>query len=127
MATNNLTTEQVESTFVGINQIIKAIDSLKTKEEKKSEKEEGKDIKAEIKTKLESINKDFIKGSSIAPLYRLDKVKKALNLTLEQVDSIYDLANTRSATSIKNAIKKLEEQKTQIDKRIKKLKAELLK
>ena len=83
--------------------------------------------KADIKTNLERINPDFIKGSAIAPLYRLDKVKKALNLTLEQVDSIYDIANTRSATSIKNAIKKLEEQKKDIDKRIKKLKAELLK
>ena len=120
MATNQVTTPQKESTFVGINQIIKAISTLKKKEEKEAEK-------ADIKTNLERINPDFIKGSAIAPLYRLDKVKKALNLTLAQVDSIYDLANTRSATSIKNAIKKLEEQKTQIDKRIKKLKAELLK
>lgn len=120
MSTNNLTTEQVESTFVGINQIIKAISTLKKKEEKEAEK-------VHIKTNLERINPDFIKGSAIAPLYRLDKVKKALNLTLEQVDSIYDIANTRSATSIKNAIKKLEEQKKDIDKRIKKLKAELLK
>ena len=120
MSTNNLTTEQVESTFVGINQIIKAISTLKKKEEKEAEK-------ADIKTNLERINPDFIKGSAIAPLYRLDKVKKALNLTLEQVDSIYNVSNTRSATSIKNEIKKLEQQKTQIDKRIKKLKAELLK
>ena len=120
MSTNNLTTEQVESTFVGINQIIKAISTLKRKEEKEAEK-------ADIKTNLERINRDFVKGSAIAPLYRLDKVKTALNLTLDKVDSIYDLANTRSATSIKNEIKKLEQQKNDIDKRIKKLKAELLK
>ena len=36
MSTNNLTTEQVESTFVGINQIIKAISTLKKKEEKEA-------------------------------------------------------------------------------------------
>ena len=99
MSTNNLTTEQVESTFVGINQIIKAISTLKKKEEKEAEK-------VHIKTNLERINPDFIKGSAIAPLYRLDKVKKALNLTLDQVDSIYNLANKRSATSIQNEIEK---------------------
>ena len=38
MATNQTATEQVESTFVGINQIIKAISTLKKKEEKEPEK-----------------------------------------------------------------------------------------
>jgi chaperonin cofactor prefoldin len=120
MATNQTATEQVESTFVGINQIIKAISTLKKKEEKEAEK-------ADIKTNLERINPDFIKGSAIAPLYRRDTVKKALNLTLAQVDSIYDLANTRSASAIKNEIKKLEQQKKDINERIKTLTAELLK
>lgn len=119
MSTNNLTTEQVESTFVGINQIIKAISTLKKKEEKEAEK-------ADIKTNLERINPDFIKGSAIAPLYRLDKVKKALNLTLDQVDLIYNLANKRSATSIQNEIEKLRKQKDKIDTKIKSLEKELL-
>lgn len=120
MATNRLTNQQLESTFVGVNQIIKAISSLKKKEEKEAEK-------AEIKTKLQTINKDFVKGSNIAPLYRLDKVKTTLNLTIDKVDSIYDVANTRSATAIKNEIKKLDKQRTELDKRIKELRAELLK
>lgn len=120
MATEKLTTKQLESTFVGINQIIKAISTLKKKDEKEAEK-------TDIKTKLQGINTDFVKGSTIAPLYRLDKVKTALNLTLDKVDSIHKLATARSATSIKNEIKKLEQQKAEIDKRIKQLKAELLK
>ena len=120
MATNQTATEQLESTFVGINQIIKAISTLKKKEEKEAEK-------ADIKAKLDGINKDFVKGSSIAQRYRLDKVKTALNLKLAQVDSIYDLANTRSASAIKNEIKKLEQQKKDINERIKTLTAELLK
>ena len=119
MATNQVTTAQKESTFVGINQIIKAISTIKKKDEKEAEK-------LEIKTKLQGINADFVKGSAIAPLYRLDKVKKALNLTLDQVDSIYNLANKRSATSIQNEIEKLRKQKDQIDTKIKLLEKELL-
>lgn len=121
MATNKLTNEQLESTFVGINQIIKAISTLKKKDDKEAEK-------AEFKNKLQGISTDFIKGKvEVAPLYRLDKVKTTLNLTLDKVDSIYNLATARSATSIKNEIKKLEQQKLDIDKRIKALKVELLK
>ena len=119
MATNQVTTAQKESTFVGINQIIKAISTLKKKEEKEAEK-------VDIKTKLQRINTDFIKGSAIAPLYRLDKVRNALDLRVDQVHSIYELANTRSATSIQNEIKKLRKQKEDIDKSIKELENQLL-
>ena len=90
METNQVTTAQKESTFVGINQIIKAISTLKKKEEKEAEK-------VDIKTKLQRINTDFIKGSAIAPLYRLDKVRNALDLRVDQVHSIYELAK-KSAT-----------------------------
>lgn len=120
MATNRTTNEQLETTFVGINQIIKAISTKKSKADKEAEK-------VEIKTKLQGINADFIKGSSIARLYRLDKVKTALNLTIDKVDSIYKLATARSVTSIKNEINKLEQQKSDIEKRIKALKVEILK
>ena len=119
MATNQVTTAQKESTFVGINQIIKAISTLKKKEEKEAEK-------ASIKSKLNGINAEFIKGSAIAPLYSLDKVRNALDLRVDQVHSIYELANTRSATSIQNEIKKLRKQKEAIDKSIKELENQLL-
>ena len=119
MATNQVTTAQKESTFVGINQIIKAISTLKNKEEKEAEK-------ASIKSKLNGINAEFIKGSAIAPLYRLDKVRNALDLRVDQVHSIYVLANTRSATSVQNEIKKLRKQKEDIDKSIKELENQLL-
>ena len=120
MATNKLTNEQLESTFVGVNQIIKAISTLKKKEEKEAEK-------ADIKSKLARIDDEFIKGKKeVAPLYRLDKVKTALNLTLTQVDSIYTVANKRSATSIQKEIEKLRGQKETIDSRIKELEKELL-
>jgi len=119
MATNQVTTAQKESTFVGINQIIKAISNLKKKEEKEAEK-------LEIKTKLQGINADFIKGSTIAPLYRLDKVRNALDLKIDQVQSIYELANKRSATSIQNEIEKLRKQKVDIEVRLKELEKEIL-
>lgn len=119
MATNQVTTAQKESTFVGINQIIKAISTLKKKEEKEAEK-------VSIKSKLNGINAEFIKGSAIAPLYRLDKVRNALDLRVDQVHSIYVLANTRSATSVQNEIKKLRKQKEDIDKSIKELENQLL-
>ena len=110
----SITTEQLETTYVGINQIVKALS--KTAEEKK-----------EIKVELESVKPEFIKGSSIAPKYQLDRVKRVLNLKIDEVQAIYDLANSRSLNSIKKEIVKLEKQKSELDKRIKELKAELLK
>ena len=99
--------------------LFKAISTLKKKEEKEAEK-------ASIKSKLNGINAEFIKGSTIAPLYRLDKVRNALDLRVDQVHSIYVLANTRSATSVQNEIKKLRKQKEDIDKSIKELENQLL-
>jgi benzoyl-CoA reductase/2-hydroxyglutaryl-CoA dehydratase subunit BcrC/BadD/HgdB len=120
MANNRLTTQQIELTFIGVNQIIKAISTLKKKAEKDAEK-------AEIKTKLDSISDDFIKGhKDVAPLYRLDKVKTALNLSLDKVDSIYTIANKRSAISVQKEIEKLRKQKETIESRIKELEKELL-
>ena len=51
---------------------------------------------------------------------------KMYDLRLDQVHSIYELANTRSATSIQNEIKKLRKQKEAIDKSIKDLENQLL-
>lgn len=120
MATNRLTTQQIESTFIGVNQIINATSTLKKKAEKDAEK-------ADIKTKLASIGDDFIKGNKdVAPLYRLDKVKTALNLTLDKVDSIYTIAKKRSAISVQKEIEKLRKQKETIESRIKELEKELL-
>ncbi len=120
MATNRLTTQQIESTFIGVNQIINATSTLKKKAEKDAEK-------AEIKTRLASISDDFIKGNkNVAPLYRLDKVKTVLNLTSDKVDSIYTIANKRSAISVQKEIEKLRKQKETIESRIKELEKELL-
>jgi SUMO ligase MMS21 Smc5/6 complex component len=116
MATNKLTDKQLSETHIGVNQIINATSTLKKKAEKDAEK-------AEIKTKLATINTEFVKGSTIAPLYRLDKVKTALNLTIDKVDAIYALANTRSRDAIVKEVAKLEKKKADIEQRIKDLKS----
>ena len=110
----SITTEQLETTYVGINQIVKALS--RTADEKK-----------ELKAQLETVKPEFIKGSSIAPKYQLDRVKRLLNLKIDEVQAIYDVASSRSLNSIKKEIVKLEQQKSELDKRIKELKAELLK
>lgn len=110
MALNN---EQLTETYVGINQVLKGL-GLKNTD------------KAELKTKLETIDTQYIKGSSIAQRYQLDRVKRTLNLTLTQVQSVYDEAMTRSANAIKKDLEKARKAKHEAEQDIKQYESELL-
>ena len=90
---------------VGINQIIKAVPSLK----------ENKDSH---KTSLSTLEPEFISGSSIAPLYRLDGVKSKLRLTDQQVQAIIAEYDKPSAKQLKAKVSKLDKEKAALIKKL---------
>ena len=101
---------------LGINQIIKAIPSLKA--DKDSHKQT-----------LSTLDKELISGSSIAPLYRLDGVKTKLRLTDEQVQAIIAEYEKPTAKQLQAKVLKLEKEKkilvTKLEETTKEIKAKI--
>jgi predicted DNA-binding helix-hairpin-helix protein len=113
MATNNRTNDQYNDVYVGILQITKALGL--TKEQKVT-----------TKATLEAMPDTAKKGIDRARLYQLSSVKTHLNLTLDKVEKIKQVATAKSPTKLKEELQKLRQQKIDIDNRIKEIEKELL-
>lgn len=110
----------LNNTYVGINQIIKCVPKLP--------KNDTKVVLEEITTKGD------VKGSSIAPLYRLSLVQAKLKLSDEETDTIFTHVNKPSAKAIKAKVallkakvEKLHKTKKDIDTEIASLEEQISK
>jgi hypothetical protein len=113
MATNNSNNDKYAEVYVGILQIMNALGRTKNQ-------------KDEIKTTLEQMPETAKKGAEKARLYKLSVVKTHLNLDLNDANKIYDLATTPSPSKLKDELKKLRQQKIDVDSRIKEIEKSLL-
>lgn len=110
----------LNNTYVGINQIIKCVPKL---------------VKKDSKVILETITTNGdVKGSKIAPLYRLSIVQSKLKLSDEETDTIFMHVNKPSAKAIKAKVallkakvEKLHKTKKDIDTEIASLEEQILK
>lgn len=108
-----MTTENILQGYkVGINQIIKSIPSLKAN-------------KDSHKQTLATLDTEFISGSSIAPLYRLDAVRTKLNLTDEQIEAIITEYTKPTAKQLKSKVLKAEKEKEILSKKLEEITKEI--